>query len=201
MVSSFPDNEYNDCPNLDESWDDYLAEFGNFEQHWNTQLRVNRDPVKTENFFFVHKRVLYVGLNVVGGWRHDYDEWERRLDMGWRWTRNLIETYIRPVPSEASTIVILAHADPRASAHAPFFEPLKNYIRNELRNEVPILYINGDQHYWQFDSNFYGEPSFHRLMVEGGSKEPALKMTMTIPNNPFQGPLEVSDVYSYDRQL
>ncbi|CAJ1963255.1 unnamed protein product [Cylindrotheca closterium] len=195
------DNEYNDCPNLDKSWGDWVAEFGNFERHWDAQLRVTRDPTHPENFFFVHKRVLYIGLNVVGGWRHDYAEWERRLDIEWEWARSLIETNVRSVPSEASSVVIIGHADPRPSAHAPFFEPLKGYIRNELKNEVPIIYINGDQHYWQFDENFYGEPSFHRIMVEGGSKEPALKMTMTIPDDQYQGALDINDVYSYDRRL
>ena len=144
---------------------------------------------------------MYIGLNVVGGWGNNYDEWEMRLDQAWLWTRDLIDTYVNGVLPIASSIVIFAHADPSPTTHAPFFEPLTDYIRNELKNEVPILYINGDKHFWQLDTNFYGEPSFHRIMVEGGSKEPAFKVTIAMPSNPNHDALNVNEVYTFDRRL
>jgi hypothetical protein len=77
-------------------------------------------------------------------------------------------------PSDAAGVVIFAHADPRPIAHASFFDPLQTYIANELNNEIPFIYVNGDQHYFQFDDNFYGQSTFHRMMVEVGSKQPPL---------------------------
>jgi hypothetical protein len=164
-------------------------------------LQVSRDPERPENFHFVHKRVLYIGLNIVGGSNADADEWETRLDHQWNWTKLLIETHILEEPSNASGIVIFAHADPRPVAHSHFFDPLQNYIEIELNNTIPFLYVNGDRHYFQFDSEFYGQSNFHRIMVEGGAKEPPLQISVTVPTDPYHEALRVEDIYEYDRFL
>jgi hypothetical protein len=201
FLLQYIDNEYNDCPNLDESWGDWEAVFGNFEKHWDSSLNVTRDPGRPENFYFVHKRMLYIGLNIVGGLRHDKDEWETRLVDQWQWTKGLIETHIVEEPSDAAGVVIFAHADPRPTAHASFFDPLQNYIATELNNEIPFIYVNGDQHYFQFDDNFYGQSNFHRIMVEGGSEQPPLQMTVTVPNDTNHEKLLVQDICEYERFL
>eukprot|EP00980_Cylindrotheca_fusiformis_P014293 scaffold3791_cov137-Cylindrotheca_fusiformis.AAC.20 len=172
------DNEYNDCPNLAESWDDWKAVFGEFENNWNTSLNVSHDNDRTENFYFVHKRVLYIGLNIVGGKDTDKEEWQTRLDHEWNWTQHLVETYVLPQSSVASAVVIFGHADPN-HAHATFFDPLRKFIKVELKNRIPFLYVNGDRHYFQFDSDFYGQSNFHRIMVEGGSTEPPLQLSVS----------------------
>eukprot|EP00980_Cylindrotheca_fusiformis_P007619 scaffold1599_cov115-Cylindrotheca_fusiformis.AAC.4 len=193
------DNEYNDCPNLDESWGDWLSEFADFEKHWDSSLKVNRAPGRPESFYFVHKRMLYIGLNIVGGERSDNAEWESRLSEQWTWTKSLIETHVLSEPSDASGIVIFGHAYPRPHDHATFFEPLRNYIAKELDNEIPILYVNGDQHYYQFDDDFYGQSNFQRIMVEGGSSEPPLKLSVNVPSTSNHDKLNAADVFAHDR--
>eukprot|EP00980_Cylindrotheca_fusiformis_P007620 scaffold1599_cov115-Cylindrotheca_fusiformis.AAC.5 len=194
------DNEYNDCPNLAESWDHWLSVFDKLESHWDSSLKIARDNVRPENFYFVHQRMLYIGLNIVGGVRHDKDEWESRLTHDFEWTKELIETHILRSSNNAEGVVLFAHADPKKTIHAPFFDPLQGYIANELNNTIPIIYMNGDLHYFQFDSDFYGQPSFHRIMVEGGSFEPPLQMTVTIPKHRADGEtLLVQDIYEYNR--
>lgn len=195
------DNEYNDCPNVEESWADWKSVFGDFEKHWNTSLVVSRDIERPENFHFVYKRVLYIGLNIVGGSSDDEDEWEARLDHQWNWTKHLIDTHIIAKPSAASSVIIFAHADPRPTAHSYFFEPLQQYIDRDLNNTIPFLYVNGDRHYFQHDNEFYGQSNFHRIMVEGGSKEPPLRLSVKVPTGADHGPLRVEDVYDYDRFL
>eukprot|EP00980_Cylindrotheca_fusiformis_P007618 scaffold1599_cov115-Cylindrotheca_fusiformis.AAC.3 len=193
------DNEYNDCPNLDESWGDWLSEFADFEKHWDSSLKVNRAPGRPESFYFVHKRMLYIGLNIVGGERTDYAEWESRLSEQWTWTKSLIETHVLSEPYDASGVVIIGHADPRPQVHATFFEPLRDYIADELNNEIPILYVNGDLHYFQFDDNFYGQSNFQRIMVEGGSKQPPLKLSVKVPDTSNHDTLKAGGVFAYDR--
>mmetsp|Transcript_35413 Transcript_35413/g.85874 ORF Transcript_35413/g.85874 Transcript_35413/m.85874 type:complete len:517 (+) Transcript_35413:308-1858(+) len=195
------DNEYNDCPNLSDSWGNYMGVFGNFESNWSSSIKPTRDPERPENFYFIHKRVLYIGLNIVGGDPHSYSEWENRLSYQFVWTKNLIDTHVVSSPSDASSIVIFAHGDPRPSLHASFFGPLQYYISNDLNNEFPIIYVNGDKHYFQFDQAWYGQESFDRIMVEGGSTEPPLQMKLTVPNSPDHGVLQVGDVYTFDRML
>lgn len=176
-----------------------MSVFGDFEKHWDSSLDVYRAPGRPENFYFVHKRTLYIGLNIVGGSRSDMDEWETRLDDQWKWTKELIETHILQSPSDASGIVIFGHADPRPIVHATFFDPLQDYIENELENSIPFLYVNGDKHYFQFDDNFYGQSNFHRIMVEGGSKQPPLHLTVKVPSSPNHDELDVENFYTYDR--
>ncbi|KAL3935433.1 MAG: hypothetical protein SGBAC_009050 [Bacillariaceae sp.] len=195
------DNEYNDCPNLDESWGDWMGVFGNFESNWDSPIKSSRDPARPENFFFVHKRVLYIGLNIVGGTRHSYSEWEGRLSDEYAWTKDLIDRFLVQPENDASSVVIFAHGDPDPSAHASFFGPLQYYIANDLENKIPIIYVNGDKHYFQFDPAWYGQESLHRVMVEGGSKEPPLQMKLSVPKSWDHGVLQVDDVYSIDRQL
>ncbi|CAJ1963253.1 unnamed protein product [Cylindrotheca closterium] len=196
------DNEYNDCPNLSESWGDWKGVFGAFENNWSSSaIQPTRDPERPENFFFIHKRVLYIGLNIVGGEPHSYSEWEGRLSYQFTWTKNLIDTHVVSSTNDASSVVIFAHGDPRQSLHAGFFSPLEYYIANDLNNEVPIIYVNGDRHYFQFDEEWYGQESFHRIMVEGGSREPPLQMKLAVPKSADHGVLQVGDVCTFDRQL
>lgn len=158
--------------------------------------------MRPENFYFVHQRMLYIGLNIVGGIRLDIDEWETRLSHQWTWTKELIETHILEESGDAEGIVIFAHADPRPLVHGSFFDPLQSFIAMELNNTIPTIYINGDQHYFQFDDDFYGQPNFHRIMVEGGSSQPPLRMTVTVPTNrTAQEMLPVQDIYEYNRFL
>ena len=96
------DNEYNDCPNLDESWGYWTGLFGGFEKNWRLPFKLNRDSERQENFYFIYKRVLYIGLNIVGGARHDYSEWEGRLSHQFGWTKDLIEAHVTNDSRDAS---------------------------------------------------------------------------------------------------
>ncbi|CAJ1966827.1 unnamed protein product [Cylindrotheca closterium] len=190
------DNEYQDCPNFSESWRNWKRVFAGFHRKWNTPFRVFQDSQRPENFYFVHKRVLYIGLNIVGGTVHSASEWRSRLSYQWRWTRGLLNTYL---PSkEASSVVIIGHADPR-SEHNAFFDPLKNYINDEAGNKVPFLYFNGDRHRFQRNKNYRNRSNFHRIMVEGGRKENPLRMKISVPSSRDHGKLSISDIYSYNR--
>mmetsp|Transcript_1706 Transcript_1706/g.3684 ORF Transcript_1706/g.3684 Transcript_1706/m.3684 type:complete len:475 (-) Transcript_1706:409-1833(-) len=190
------DNEYQDCPNFSEGWRNWKSVFAGFHKRWNTPFRVFQDAQRPENFYFVHKRVLYIGLNIVGGKVQSASEWRSRLSYQWRWTKGLLNTFL---PSkEASSVVIIGHADPR-SEHDQFFNPLKSYINNEARNEVPFLYFNGDRHYFRRNKNYKNRNNFHRIMVEGGRKENPLRMKITVPSSRDHGKLSISDIYSYSR--
>ncbi|CAJ1963257.1 unnamed protein product [Cylindrotheca closterium] len=188
------DNEYNDCPNFEESFINWLTVFGEFEKNWSLPFLVSRDRKRPENFYFVYKQVLFIGLNIVGGRVRDVEEWETRLEHNFKWTKMLVETFV--VQPGASTVVIIGHADPRKIAHGTFFDPLKAYMTDELDNEIPFFYMNGDRHYFQLDEWM---PNFHRIMVEGGSREPPLRMTISVPRHPKSGSLQIEDIYDYER--
>jgi hypothetical protein len=72
-------------------------------------------------------------------------------------------------------VVLFGHADP-GGRHAPFFQPISSFIKNELQNSIPIVYINGDKHEWTYTPNFYGRSSWLRIGVTGLAAEPLLKV-------------------------
>jgi hypothetical protein len=62
------DNDWNDCANVDEAYQLWHNTFVDFEsKYWDSDLDVSRWVSYPENFAFEHKKVLFIGLNLVGG--------------------------------------------------------------------------------------------------------------------------------------
>ena len=171
------DNEWNDCPNPDEALRYWRDEFEGFDsRYWNHNFSIKRQPGRSENFAFTHKKTLFVFLNIVGGTVHNETEWKMRLADEARWTKNIILDYNATTPG-VGRIVLFAHANPQA-AHRPFFDPFQKFIQNELQNTIPMLYLNGDKHVWSYDPEFLSQSSLLRIMLTGGSEEPPLKVVV-----------------------
>ena len=200
------DNDWNDCPNSDEGlqyWHETLYQFEN--RYWmaNTTFDIQRQYDHLEDFAFVHKDTLFIGLNLVGGRVLNTNEWNERLKDEVEWTITLIRNYISTPLFDTNTgtklgsrVVIFGHCDP-TSEHDGFFGPLRNFIQYELMNTVPILYIHGDNHKWLYEPSYLGQESFLRIMVSGLGKEPPLIMTVS-SNSSYT---TTADVFTYDRQL
>lgn len=107
----------------------------------------------------------------------------------------LIRSYNRP-STTTGRVVIFGHANPN-SLHKPFFHPIKTFIRDELKDTIPILYLNGDQHKWKYEPNFYGRPAFLRITVTGLAVDPLLKVTVTADGQFVDPQL----AYAIDRRL
>jgi hypothetical protein len=117
------------------------------------------------------------------------------LTSNFDWTRDLIQSHVVDA-QDANVVVIMAHATPEDS-HSLFFEPMRDYIEDELGNTIPILYLNGDTHEWDYEPDFYDQESWLRITVEGESREPVLKVF--VDGSASGG--TVSEAFSYDRGL
>lgn len=138
-----------------------------------------------------------MGMNIIGGEVHDQLEWETRLTDEVNWTVQLIRDYLNIILSHhTGNIVIFGHANPN-SRHDAFFKPLESFIKDELQNAIPILYLHGDTHKWLYEPNFKKLPSFLRIMVTGMTKEPPLKVSVQTATNETSP----EDVFVYDRRL
>jgi len=190
------DNDWNDCPNMNDAWSYWQSEFLHFEsRYWNHSFNIQHHPNRTENFAFVHKQSLFIGLNLVGGRvRPAMHHSEQLLDEV-EWTKELIRSY-NANRTDIGRVVIFGHANPTHN-HVEFFEPLQQFIEWELGNHVPLLYLNGDLHEWRYQPNFFGQPSFLRIMVTGGTHEPPLKVMV----NATGLAADTSEAFVYDRQL
>jgi hypothetical protein len=196
------DNDANDCPNLSQGLQYWNDNFLNFEsRYWKHNFVLRRQDGYPDNFAFTHKKTLFVGLNIIGGQTLNSNEWLRRLSAEATWTINMIRDY-RNLLNQTSggkdvgKVVIFGHADP-GSRHASFFQPMATFIRNELQNKVPILYVNGDKHAWTNTTSFYGQSSWYRIGVEGLVKEPLTKVTID-GNSQTINPVQAFNV---DRRL
>lgn len=195
------DNDWNDCLNPVDGLAFWMSYFLYFEsRYWNHTFDVIRMPGRPESFSFVHRGTLFVGLNIVGGAILDITAWTDRLTTEVHWTMDLIRNYTAAASLTAAgavgRVVLLGHADP-TSNHNAFFLPLQAFIRDELHNQLPILYLHGDGHYWLDQPNYLQQPSFRRIMVRGMTYNPPLKV-MVHANGAAATTLEA---FVYDRRL
>jgi len=118
-------------------------------------------------------------------------EWQRRLTWQVQWTESLILQHTR-----ANAAVIFGHANPTVD-HRAFFDPLRSFIQTRLQNRIPVMYMNGDAHFWHHEPNFYDQRNFLRIQLTGSTIEPPLKVMV---NATSQYGI-VANTFSYDRRL
>jgi hypothetical protein len=190
------DNDWNDCPNHEEGLQYWKKEFLFFEsRYWNHTFNISRLEGHDATFSFRHKRTLFIGLNLVGGKVLDWDEWRLRLRSQYNWTADLIREYRDDLWPSTGRVVIVGHADP-TSDHDEYFNPLEAFVRDELGDTLPILYLHGDKHKWKYQPGYLDQSYLLRIMVAGGSSEPPLKLT--VPSNGYLRPVDESFVYDRD---
>ena len=191
------DNEWNDCGNNNQikaGWNLWEKNFMQIEDNWaNHPFNVTRQLGYQENFYFVHKRTLVIGLNIVGGKVHDSGEWITRLSKSHEWVESLV---LQNVPSNADGVIVMAHGRPTTD-HRHFFNPMRTMMEDVLDNKVPLLYLHGDGHSWIYTPNYYEQSNYLRIQHAGGVRDPILKI-LADPNK--LGP-SVTDSFQYDRQL
>lgn len=181
---------------MEEAFADWLSAFADFNEKWNHDLKVIRRESRRENFAFVCNRTLFIGLNLVGGRVHDKKEWRERLLDQSLWTKELVMTHVVGGHQDANSVVLIGHANPR-DAHKDFFRPIVQFMRIELNDTVPFLYLNGDGHFWNYNGAYFSRPNFLRVQVTGGTDEPPLQVT--VDNNNLAR--NASQVFVFDRRL
>ena len=167
------DNDWNDCSDPQEAWGLWTRHFLHFDNQWTNSLSVMRDARHPENFAFMSKGVLFVGINLVGGKVIDPIEWaiQDRDNIQW------IESQMRDHTRSIFRLVIFGHALPSRN-HRTFFFMLNGMAQSF---EKPILYIHGDGHNWVHDYPFTAK-NILRVQVENGGR--ANPVTVTVTNDP-----------------
>eukprot|EP00980_Cylindrotheca_fusiformis_P007623 scaffold1599_cov115-Cylindrotheca_fusiformis.AAC.8 len=169
--------------------------FDEFDKNWDHNFEVVRHPLERENFYFVHKKTLFFGLNMVGGSIFDTDAFSIQMEEEFNWVKEVVEELVVG-KSDASSVVFFGHAYPRR-IHDSFFVPLQEYVEDSL-GEVPMLYLNGDFHYFEFEKDFLSQSNFQRLQVDFGTDHPPLQVSVSIPGS---GKFDAMDTFSHDRLL
>ena len=186
------DNEWNDREDPDQAWEYWSRYFVRFHRHWDhfglfkkmypISDGVQHQAVRPENFAFVRKGVLFIGINLPGGHVHDADEWARRLPENARWVQQNYHRY----GGRVRAAVILAQAAPTGN-HEAFFVPFRAASKTFGK---PVLYLHADGHSWLVARPW---PEQNILQVQTDQLGIALPLAVTIKED---GP----DIFQFDHQ-
>ena len=173
------DNEWNDLEDPVQGgkwWQQYYAKFEErFQPAWKTE----RSPERPENFTFVRKGVVFIGLNLVGGRVHDASEWAVRLPQDAAWIKDVLT---RPSMTNARAAVILCQANPFVIKPGESKEKFKAFLvpfRETAANwKKPLLFLHADGHVWT-DDQPWPEKNIRRIQVDKWDiKFPTLQITV-----------------------
>ncbi|MCK0156991.1 metallophosphoesterase [Cellulophaga sp. F20128] len=173
------DNEYNDCINPDEAFALWNSYFFKFNTNWTFTPTIAYQPERPENFSWIQRKVLFLGINIVGSSVHDAQEWETRLTDDANWVKQHLETEKEKI----NAVVVFGHAN-ITEGDPTKFKPFTDVFRNAAATfGKPILYLQGDGHLW-FTNKPWPEKNITRVQIDGGHR--AVEVTVD-PNkkNPF----------------
>ncbi|MCB0584974.1 MAG: metallophosphoesterase [Phaeodactylibacter sp.] len=173
------DNEWNDCQDPDSAWQLWEQHFMAFEQNWpGRTLKVRHQPSRKENFAFVHRKCLFIGLNLVGGKVHDKEEREQRLADDAEWMRRNFDEYGKKV----KCAIVFGHAQPVFDKEDPnqvFFDALKTEAEAFGK---PLLFMHGDGH--ELELERFLAPNLLRFELNGGKESDWLMKVVVEPRKP-----------------
>jgi hypothetical protein len=153
------DNEWNDCLNPAEAWSLWKKYFLKFEDNWDTHPPVEHQQEFEENFAWISKGVLLIGINLVGGRVHDQDIWNKMLNNSAQW----IDEQLREKKNAVKAAVIFAQAKPKEK-HTLFMD---TFIKSAKHFAKPVLFVHGDGHVWLYDNPWLA-PNLVRIQVDRG---------------------------------
>lgn len=151
-------DDYVRCPNPYQAFSYWAERLGSIERTWpdydaNVLGGVKRMDGRPENFSFVHKRVLFLGLDVVTG---DVDavtdQRKRDADNAW-WVRERVTRHY----DDVDAVVLFGNEAPDANDHRFFFRTLIREVVDEA--QLPTVYFYSSDREWSlrrpFDSDYF----------------------------------------------
>ncbi|MDZ7361895.1 MAG: T9SS type A sorting domain-containing protein [candidate division KSB1 bacterium] len=166
------DNEYNDCSNPPQAWTYWVQYFMGFENNFCGAPAVERQSVRPENFAFIRSGVLFIGINLVGGSVHDWNEWNTRMQHDADWVSQQFQAKV----SQVRAAVIFAQAGPNWKRDLFF----NQFRQSAAAFAKPVLFMHGDGHTWIQDQPF-PEPNILRVQVDdGGSTVLPVQVTVSL---------------------
>jgi hypothetical protein len=181
------DNDINDCDkykSISHGEDMWTKYFGSFDLRYEQShsFDVTRWGKLNESFAFIHKQVLYLGLNIIGG--KPYSESEQRKRHSQHLER--INSIMNDRSDDYKVVVLLAHAEP-TSRHEDFFEGNGGFISIVEEMGKPTMHFHGDWHEYYEREAEYGAKNYMRISLDGESIAPPIRVTIDVSKkNPIK---------------
>lgn len=161
------------CPDPETAWANWKNSFMFFDAAFQHPFSVNRQFSREENFAFVHKDVLFVGLHVV-----DHSPDPDRLKDNLTWLRGMMHDH-----KDVRAIVVMGSARPGAPSNAQFFADMVTLL---VERGLPSAYVHanpGDDRVIEYDP--FANSGVKAIQVENGSVSSPIRLTVTFAEDPF----------------
>jgi hypothetical protein len=189
------DNEWNDLEDPVQGWKWWQQYYFKLEERFQPPWRTERQPERPENFAFVRKGVVFIGINLVGGRIHDAAEWALRLPQDAAWIKEVLS---RPSMTEIRAAVIFCQANPLVlkvgdpkEKFSPFLVPFRQSAADWKK---PLLFLHSDGHVW-IDDQPWPEKNIRRIQVDKwDTKFPTVQFTVADVG-------DAKTIFSFNRRL
>ena len=165
------DNDWIACDNITSGVGLWKQSFHEFHKNWGNRTMFASDiklqPSSPENFSFIHKGVIFIGINLINDFSNA-TYWDEMAvnDVEWL-VKNVLDQ------KNATAVVIFTHVPPKKK-YSAFFAPL-----NKLAavSELPFLLVHGNGHKWIKDRPFTST-NILRVQVARGKLEDPLEVSI-----------------------
>jgi hypothetical protein len=141
-----------DCPDPNQAfsfWNEYILGFET--KYWSgPSWEISQQaPDYPENFSFLQGRVLFVGLNLVGGIVHDQQEWDLRHEANLLWVNQTVSEMDGDFEINDNFFV-------------SFYQMVQTY-------DEKVIYVHRNLGIdtWQLEPQFNGIPNLDVVVVQG----------------------------------
>uniref|UniRef100_A0A7S2YP96 Calcineurin-like phosphoesterase domain-containing protein n=1 Tax=Entomoneis paludosa TaxID=265537 RepID=A0A7S2YP96_9STRA len=177
------EEDWANCPNQDDGWDNWVDNFWQFEDNFKNNFDLNHMPNQQENFGFLEKGVLFVGVHETNGRIDDFLELKFRNRKNVEWVEEMYEKY----GDDARAMVIFANGRPAIRANDNFYMGLGDFL---FDNKIPTAYIHSNHENGK-------EVTYHPYEIDGmehviavqcslGEDHPPLRINVGFDeNDPF----------------
>jgi hypothetical protein len=176
------DNDINDCNSMSHGEEMWTKYFALFDKQYDHSFDVSRWGKLDESFSFIHKGVLYLGLNIIGGKPASFSEKSDRHSQH----LERISTIMNDHLDDFKVVVLLGHAEP-GSYHDDFFGGDSGFISMIKEMGKPTIHFHGDWHSYYEREAEYGVDNYMRISLDGESSAPPIQVTIdTSKENPVK---------------
>lgn len=184
------EEDWNNCDDPDDAWDAWMSTFELYNQRWDSSsivdgetVQVYREKYQLENWGFVAKGVLFLGVHIVNGIVPDQFEFRQRNKLNIEWIKGMSKHH----ESVIRAVVICGNAQPGHSTNAGFFSNLDLFLRNYTKpalyvHTAPSIRSNTAAKYYQ---PFKDLPSLMAAQVEKTPDNLPVRIQVGVGDNPF----------------
>mmetsp|Transcript_1742 Transcript_1742/g.2416 ORF Transcript_1742/g.2416 Transcript_1742/m.2416 type:complete len:729 (+) Transcript_1742:106-2292(+) len=172
-------HDWNNCPNPENSMTDWKNNFVGFESGFDFSFATDHQLGRSENFAFIRRGVLFIGLHLVGGRVHDKDEWKKRHTDNVEWA----EEKLNEDPDSYRAVVLLGNARP-SQQQEDFFREVIDDVE-KLGKPSLYLHANGGGGFMEYRP-FDDVGNMLAVQLDDGGKTPPLRVNVDFGSRPFE---------------